>query len=399
LPLIPVLCEMEYTGIRLDTDLLGEMSKELDRDMNRISDDCFRLAGESFNLNSPKQLAAVLFDKLKLPVQRKTKSGPSTDVDALTALAQQHELPARLLEYRTLSKLKGTYVDSLPQLIHPGTGRVHTTFSQTVAATGRLSSQDPNLQNIPIRTEVGRRIREAFVPGEANWQIVSADYSQIELRIMAHLSADSTLIRTFEKGGDIHVETAARIFDVPAQDVTADMRRAAKTVNFGIIYGQTDFGLSQELGIPRHEAKVFRENYFKLYPGVAEFTRRTIEFCRQNGYVETILGRQRRIPDIEADNRQIREFAERAAINHPVQGSAADMIKRAMITIFRRLKEEKFSSRLLLQVHDELVFEAPKREIDALSEMVSHEMQHGLELSVPISVEIGHGDNWLRAHR
>lgn len=399
IPLIPALLEMEYRGVKLDTDLLAEMSKELDRDMNRITDECYKIAGESFNLNSPKQLAAVLFGKLKLPVQKKTKSGPSTDVDTLTILAPMHELPAKLLEYRILAKLKGTYVDALPEMVHPKTGRVHTTFSQTVAATGRLSSQDPNLQNIPIKTEIGRRIREAFVPGEPGWEIVSADYSQIELRIMAHLSGDAKLISTFESGGDIHTETAAQIFSVPAKDVTADMRRAAKTVNFGIIYGQTDFGLSQELGIPRHEARTFRENYFKLYPGVAEFTRRTIDFCRQNGYVETILGRQRRIPDIDANSRQIREFAERAAINHPVQGSAADMIKLAMIAISRRLKEEKFSSRLLLQVHDELVFEAPAHEIERLSEMVRHEMERGLSLQVPIAVEIGHGRNWLTAHR
>jgi DNA polymerase-1 len=397
-PLIPALLEMEFTGVRLDTEMLAQMSKELDRDLVRITDECYLLAGESFNLNSPKQLAAILFDKLKLPVQKKTKSGPSTDVDTLTSLATRHELPAKLLEYRTLAKLKGTYVDSLPELIHPHTGRVHTTFSQTVAATGRLSSQDPNLQNIPIRTEVGRKIREAFVPGEPKWVLVSADYSQIELRIMAHLSGDPKLIETFEQGGDIHTATAAQIFNVPAESVVPDMRRAAKTVNFGIIYGQTDFGLSQELGIPRHEAKVFRENYFKLYPGVAQFTRETIEFCRKNGYVETILGRQRRIPDIEAPDRQIREFAERAAINHPVQGSAADMIKRAMIAIFRRLKEEKFSSRLLLQVHDELVFEAPTAEIERLSEMVRHEMQEGLKLRVPIAVEVGSGPNWLSAH-
>ena len=337
-PLIPVLLEMEYCGVKLDMDLLAEMNKELDRELNRIKDECSVLAGEVINLNSPKQLAAVLFDKLKLPVQKKLKSGPSTDVDTLTILATMHELPAKLLEYRTLSKLQGTYVNALPELVHPKTGRVHTTFSQTVAATGRLSSVSPNLQNIPIKTELGRRIRGAFVPGERGWKILSADYSQIELRIMAHLSGDPKMIEAFERGGDIHTSTAAQIFSVPPEQVTSDMRRVAKTVNFGIIYGQTDFGLSQELGIPRAEAKLFRENYFKLYPGVAEFTRRTIEFCRAKGYVETILGRQRLIRDIDSSDRQIREFAERAAINHPVQGSAADMIKLDMIDLFRRLK-------------------------------------------------------------
>ncbi len=398
-PLIPVLLEMEYSGVKLDMNLLAEMSKELDRELNRIKDECCIIAGEVFNLNSPKQLATVLFDKLKLPVQKKLKSGPSTDVDTLTILATRHELPAKLLEYRMLAKLQGTYVDALPELVHPQTGRVHTTFSQTVAATGRLSSVSPNLQNIPIKTELGRRIRAAFVPGERGWKILSADYSQIELRIMAHLSGDRKMIEAFERGGDIHTSTAAQIFSVPPDQVISDMRRVAKTVNFGIIYGQTDFGLSQELGIPRAEAKLFRENYFKLYPGVAEFTRRTIEFCRSNGYVETILGRQRLIRDIDSPDRQIREFAERAAINHPVQGSAADMIKLAMIALFRRLKAEKFSAQLLLQVHDELVFEVPDAEIERLSDMVRQEMQRGLELRVPIAVEIGVGANWLAAHR
>ena len=290
-------------------------------------------------------------------------------------------------------------MDALPELVHPATGRVHTTFSQTVAATGRLSSSDPNLQNIPIKTEVGRRIRAAFVPGEPGWQIVSADYSQIELRIMAHLSGDAKLIEAFETGEDIHTATAAQIFNCPPDQVAPEMRRVAKTVNFGIIYGQTDFGLSQELGIPRAEAKTFLVIFFKLFRGLAVFTKRTIEFCRKNGYVETILGRQRRIPDIESKDRQIREFAERAAINHPVQGSAADMIKLAMIAIFSRLKQEKYSARLLLQVHDELVFESPASERERLTEMVRHEMQRGLELRVPIAVDIGSGANWLAAHR
>jgi DNA polymerase-1 len=398
LPLLPVLCSMEYAGVRLDLNLLREMGKELERDMNRLEEDCYRLAGEHFNLNSPKQLAAILFDKLKLPVQKRTKSGLSTDVDTLNALAEKHELPARLLDFRTLSKLKGTYLDALPDLVHPQTGRVHTTFSQTTAATGRLSSVNPNLQNIPIRTEIGRQIREAFVAGERGWQMVSADYSQIELRIMAHLSGDERMIETFARGGDIHTETAALIFQVPVGAVLAEMRRAAKTVNFGIIYGQTDFGLAQGLGIPRHEAREFRENYFKLYPGVAEFTRRTIQFARDRGYVETILGRQRKIPDIAAENRQVREFAERTAINTPVQGSAADMIKLAMIAVHRRLKSEDFAARMVLQVHDELLFEAPDREVERLTMMVSEEMRRALELRVPVVVEVGAGPNWLTAH-
>jgi len=398
IPLTSVLRDMEFTGVRLDTGLLADMSKELERDLTRLEGECWSAAGEKFNLNSPKQLAAILFDKLKLPVQKKTKTGPSTDVDTLTTLAPMHELPAKLLDYRTLSKLKGTYVDSLPELAHPYTGRVHTTFSQTIAATGRLSSNNPNLQNIPIRTEVGRRIREAFIAGEAGWQVVSADYGQIELRIMAHLSNDDTLLEAFRSGGDIHRETAAKIYGVTAADVNSDMRRAAKTVNFGIIYGQTDFGLSEQLGIPRAEAKAFREQYFQLYPGVRDFMRRTIEFCRENGYVETLLGRRRQIADIANANRQVREFAERIAINTPVQGSAADMIKLAMLRIAKQLKAEKFAARMLLQVHDELVFEAPASEVERLTEMVRREMVNALPLSVPIEVDVGSGANWLQAH-
>jgi DNA polymerase-1 len=398
LPLVPVLADLEYTGIALDTDVLRELSKELNREMIRLEEECYMLAGGEFNLNSPKQLAAILFDKLKLPVQRKLKSGPSTDVDTLTALAGHHDLPRKLLDFRMMSKLKSTYVDSLPDLVHPKTGRLHTTFNQTTAATGRLSSVNPNLQNIPIRTEMGRRIREAFVAGHAGWKIVSADYSQIELRVMAHLSKDPRMLDAFAGGRDIHTETAALIFQVPVGMVQSDMRRAAKTVNFGIIYGQTDFGLAQELGIPRHEARSFRENYFKLYPGVTEFMRTTIEFCRENGYVETILGRQRKLPDIGAKDRQVRELAERMAINAPVQGSAADMIKLAMISIQKRLVAEKFAAKMLLQVHDELIFEAPADEVERLSEMVQHEMQNALPLTVPVVVEIGAAENWLAAH-
>lgn len=398
IPLLPVLRQMEFYGIKLDVDFLREMSAELDRDLERLVGECYAAAGEQFNLNSPKQLAAILFDKLHLPVRKKTKTGPSTDVDTLTSLAELHELPLKLLDYRTLSKLKSTYVDALPALVHPQTGRLHTTFSQTIAATGRLSSNNPNLQNIPIRTEIGRRIREAFVPGDPNWKLVSADYSQIELRIMAHLSGDDNLLDAFRRDADIHRETAARMFNTTIDNVDADMRRAAKTVNFGIIYGQTDFGLAQELGIPRHAANEFRKNYFKLYPGVAEFMRSTIEKCRENGYVETMQGRRRAIPDIGNSNRQLREFAERTAINTPVQGSAADMIKLAMIAIAQRLKGENFSARMLLQVHDELVFESPIDEIQRLSEMIQREMKEALPLSIPIVVEVGTGANWLVAH-
>ncbi|MBM3324788.1 MAG: DNA polymerase I, partial [Calditrichaeota bacterium] len=398
LPLLPVLLEMEYAGIRLDVDHLREMSKELERDLGRLEQECYALAGLRFNLNSPKQLAQVLFEKLKLPVQHKTKSGPSTDVATLTHLATLHDLPARLLDYRSLTKLKSTYVDALPALVYPETGRVHTTFGQTATATGRLSSANPNLQNIPIRSPTGRRIREAFVPGEAGWVICSADYSQIELRIMAHLSGDERLRAAFEQEGDVHRETAARIFGVAPEEVLPEMRRAAKTVNFGIIYGQTDFGLSEELGIPRHEARVFREKYFKLYPGVKRFIEETIGQCRKTGVVSTLLGRQRRIPDINASDRQTREFAERTAVNTPVQGTAADMIKLAMVRVAGRLRQERLEARMLLQVHDELVFEAPETELEGLELVVTEEMRQALRLSVPIVVDFGYGKNWLEAH-
>lgn len=398
MPLLPVLRDMEFEGIKLNLPLLADISKELERDLFRIEEECYQAAGLRFNLNSPKQLASLLFEKLKLPVQKKTKTGPSTDVDTLTALAPMHELPLKLLSYRQLSKLKNTYVDQLPDLVHPHTGRVHTTFNQTVAATGRLASNNPNLQNIPIRTEEGRRIREAFIPGEQDWLIVSADYGQVELRIMAELSGDATLLVAFESGGDIHRETAAKIYGLPLDQVTSDMRRAAKTVNFGIIYGQTDFGLAEQLSIPRSEAKQFREQYFKLYPGVQRFMQETIARCREQGYVETMCGRRRWIPDINNSNRQVREFAERIAINTPVQGSAADMIKLAMVRIARRLKEEKFAARMLLQVHDELVFEVPESESKKLSQLIREEMSSALPLRVPVVVDVGFGANWLKAH-
>jgi DNA polymerase-1 len=398
LPLLPVLLEMEFTGVSLDVNLLRELSKELERDLARLEEQCYALAGSRFNLNSPKQLAEVLFEKLKLPVQHRTKSGPSTDVATLTHLATLHDLPARLLDYRSLAKLKSTYMETLLTLVHPDTGRVHTTFGQTATATGRLSSANPNLQNIPIRSPMGRRIREAFVPGKKDWVICSADYSQIELRIMAHLSGDERLRTAFEKGGDVHRETAALIYGISPKDVLPEMRRAAKTVNFGIIYGQTDFGLAEELGIPRHEAHAFRERYFQLYPGVKRFIEQTIRECQEAGFVTTLLGRKRAIPDINASDRQVREFAERTAVNTPVQGTAADMIKLAMVRVARKLHAQKLEAAMILQVHDELVFEAPEKEVQALEQLVTREMRDALPLSVPIVVEFGYGKNWLESH-
>jgi DNA polymerase-1 len=398
MPLMPVLMAMEKNGVRLDTDILEEQSRDLERMLDGLEHDIYKLAARQFNINSPKQLAVILFDELKLPVVKKTKTGPSTDVDVLMNLARLHELPQKLLDYRQLSKLKNTYVDSLPKLINPYTGRVHTSFNQTVAATGRLSSSDPNLQNIPIRTEIGSQIRTAFVPGERDWKLLSADYSQIELRIVAHLSGDQTLIESFNNNEDIHRRTAAKVFGVGMDDVSPEMRRQAKAVNFGIIYGQTDFGLSEQLGIPREEAKKFKEAYFANYPSVKEFMDNVIEKARKVGYAETLSGRKRRIPEFQSDQFSVRMFAERTAINTPVQGTAADMIKLAMIAIQRRLKEGGFRTMMILQVHDELVFDVPEDEIDKLKPIVKQEMEGAIEMKVPVVVDFGVGDNWLEAH-
>jgi DNA polymerase-1 len=398
MPLMPVLMIMEKNGVRLDTEILEEQSSELEKMLGGLEGDIYSLAGKEFNINSPKQLAVVLFDELQLPVTKKTKTGPSTDVDVLTNLARLHELPRKLLDYRQLAKLKNTYVDSLPKLINPYTGRVHTSFNQTVAATGRLSSSDPNLQNIPIRTELGSQIRTAFVPGESGWKLLSADYSQIELRIVAHLSGDRTLIESFKNSEDIHRRTAAKVFGVDMDDVSPDMRRQAKAVNFGIIYGQTDYGLSEQLGIPREEAKKFKEAYFASYPSVKEFMDNVIEKARKAGYAETLSGRKRRIPEFQSVQFNIRQFAERTAINTPVQGTAADMIKLAMIGIQRRLVENGFGAKMILQVHDELVFDVPEDEIDKLKPMVEQEMEDAIKLDVPVVADFGVGKNWLEAH-
>ncbi|MCU0645100.1 MAG: DNA polymerase I, partial [bacterium] len=398
MPLVHVLMDMERNGVSLNVKLLGNMSKELEHRLFQLNKIIYDLAGQEFNINSPKQLADILFKKMELPIIKRTKTGPSTDVDVLEALAKEHQLPRELLEYRQLSKLKSTYVDALPKLINPNTGRVHTSYNQTVAATGRLSSSDPNLQNIPIRTEIGRKIREAFIPVDDNHVILDADYSQIELRIMAHLSQDATLMQAFQEGKDIHRETAALVFKVAPEEVTDDMRRRAKEVNFGIMYGMGPYGLASRLEIPQEEAEMFIINYFASYPKIQEFMTQAQEFARKNGYVTTLLNRRRYLPDIHSDNRRVREFAERNAINTPIQGTAADLIKVAMIKIFNRLKEEKLSSKMIMQVHDELVFETPKHEIEVMQEVVRSEMENAIELSVPIKVDIGVGNNWLEAH-
>jgi DNA polymerase-1 len=398
IPLVPVLIDMEKTGVKLDTDLLAEMSGEFQLEIESLENEVYDLAGQSFNLNSTQQLAVVLYEKLGLPAGKKTKTGYSTNISELERLAPVHELPRKLLRYRHLTKLKSTYIDALPALIHPITGRVHTSYNLTIAATGRLSSTDPNLQNIPIRSEEGGRIRSAFIAGEPDWLIVAADYSQIELRIMAHLSGDERLIEAFNEGWDIHRSTAAWMNDFPPELVTSDMRRQAKEVNFGVLYGMGEFGLAQRLGISMKRAKDFIAQYFANFPRVKEYIDEVHEAARVNGYVETMMGRRRLLPEINAKNFQIRQNAQRIAINTPIQGSAADLMKRAMIAIYYMLKEKNFQARMLMQVHDELVFEAPENEVERLAERVKTVMGGAMDLVVPLDVDVAWGSNWLEAH-
>jgi DNA polymerase-1 len=396
-PLVHVLVGMETTGICLDVKYLRGMSKDLERQLDNLVHDIYKAAGTTFNINSTQQLADILFNRLHLPAQKKTKTGYSTDVSVLESLRGAHPIIDALLEYRQLTKLKSTYVDALPELLHPRTGRVHTSYNQTVAATGRLSSSDPNLQNIPIRTEMGRMIRKAFVaaPGTA---LLSADYSQIELRIMAHVSGDDGLISAFTAGEDIHTTTAAKVFGVTDKDVTKDMRRKAKEVNFGIMYGIGAFGLKTRLGIGQGEAQQIIDRYFERFPGVRRYIQTTIESAKTNGYVSTLFGRRRYFPDITSKNQAVRSNAERAAINMPIQGTAADMIKVAMISIDRELRSSSMKTRMLLQVHDELVFEVPEKEKEQAAALVEKLMRTAMTLTVPILVEVGSGTNWLEAH-
>ena len=398
IPLILVLVDMERNGVALDQKFLEQMSAEMHERLQGLEREIYDLAGEEFNIQSTKQLAVILFEKLGLPVIRRTKTGYSTDAAVLEKLAPIHPLPACLLEYREIAKLKSTYVDALPRLINPRTGRVHTSYNQTVAATGRLSSSDPNLQNIPIRTEIGRSIRRAFVPGREDWLLLDADYSQIELRIMAHLSGDEALVSAFRDGDDIHTATAARVFGVEKQAVDADLRRRAKEINFGIMYGMGVYGLASRLQIPREEARAIIDEYFLKYPGVNAYIARTLAEAREKGYVTTLMNRRRYLPEIQSSNRQVREFAERTAINTPIQGSAADLIKLAMINLSRRMKKEGLRSLMIMQVHDELVFEVPEDELETMRAIVRQEMEEAISLNVPIVVDVGVGKNWLEAH-
>lgn len=399
MPLVPVLVKMEMAGIRVDEGRLRELSKSFEHQLEQLEKDIYGQAGETFNIKSSQQLGAILFDKLKLPVQKKTKkrTGYSTDVEVLTALAAHHELPALILKHRTLAKLKSTYTDALLELVNPQTGRIHTSFNQTVAATGRLSSSDPNLQNIPIRTEEGREIRSAFIP-RPGWQLVSADYSQIELRILAHVSEDEILIKAFQQGEDIHTRTATEVFEVLPNFITPDLRRQAKVINFGIIYGMSPFSLAKELNISQKMAKTYIDHYFSRYSGVKAFIDRTIAEAGESGKTSTLLGRIRLLPEIGSKNRVVRGFAERIAINTPIQGTAADLIKLAMIRVDAALTRRQLKSAMLLSVHDEIVFEVPPDELVSVKKLIQKEMEGVWDLKVPLKVNIAEGRNWTEAH-
>jgi len=398
IPLIPVLMEMEKTGVYLDVKHLKKMSDEVIVEIEKIQAEVYDLAEEEFSINSPKQLSKILFEKLLLPPTRKTKTGYSTDQRAMDSLKNEYEIVAKVLEYRMYTKLKSTYLEALPKLVNPKTGRVHSTFSQTVAATGRLSSRDPNFQNIPIKTEVGRKIRHAFIPQQNGWKIMSADYSQIELRIMAHLSNDPTLIQAFKDGEDIHSRTAAGLYGVDLENVTPEMRNMAKTVNFAIMYGARAFRIAGELGISMEDATTTIDDYFSRFSGINDFIANSIAEARENKFVTTILGRKRYLMEIDSSNFNLRQAAERIAVNTQLQGSAADMIKIAMIRVSDRIRKENLNAKMILQVHDELVFELPENEIEQMKDIVEYEMSNSMELKVPVQVDIALGEDWYEAH-
>jgi len=400
MPLLKVLAEMEHVGVVLDTDALADFAKKLQERIESIEKEIIDDAGTEFNVASPRQVGEVLFDKLKIDDKaKKTKSGQySTNEETLQKLKDKHPIVEKILEFRGLNKLLNTYVEALPKLVNKDTGRLHTSFNQAVVVTGRLSSSNPNLQNIPIREEDGREMRKAFGVADSDHLFLSADYSQVELRLMAHLSEDEKLLEAFNRGEDIHAATAARIFKVSLEEVTDDMRRKAKTANFGIIYGISAFGLSQRLNIPRGEAKSIIDGYFDSFPAVKEYMDRVIAQAREKGYVETMFGRRRYLPDINSRNGVVRGVAERNAINAPIQGAAADIIKMAMVGVDRAFRKEKLKSQMVLQVHDELNFEVLKSEVDIVKEIVKKEMESAVSLKVPLEVDMGTGVNWLEAH-
>lgn len=397
MPLIYVLADMEEVGVKIDTKMLNYISKELERELDGIQRRIYFLAGEEFNINSPKQLSRVLFQSLGFQPTKKTKTGFSTELSVLEELAEFHELPQEVLNYRSMNKLKTTYVDALPQLVNLKTGRIHTSFNQTATATGRLSSSDPNLQNIPIRGDWGRRIRESFITEEGNI-LLSADYSQVELRILAHLSQDVGLLEAFSNDLDVHARTASELFGIPIDKVTPDMRRIAKTVNFGVIYGISPFGLSETLSISRDDARKYIEQYFDRHPGVKRYIEETLESAKNRGYVVTLFGRKRSIPELKNENSTIRQQGERLAINSPIQGTAADIIKIAMIQIWKGFQDRALTAKMILQVHDELLFELPVHELRTVEDFVREKMEKAVEFSVPIKVDIGHGRSWAETH-
>lgn len=397
LPLTEVLAKMESHGIRLNGEALNNLSKEMDLKLGEMAARIYHLAGGDFNIASPKQLSHVLFEKLRLKSVKRTKAGYSTSEEVLQQLAFQHELPAEITGYRQLSKLKSTYVDALPQFVNPKSGRLHTSFNQTGTATGRLSSSEPNLQNIPIKGEFGERIRKAFI-AEEGYRLMSFDYNQVELRILAHLSQDEKLVAAFREEQDIHTSTAMKIFGLSSQHITSEMRRVAKTVNFGIIYGISAYGLSTTLGIPQNEAKRYIDSYFSNYQGVQQFMDRIVSEATTKGYATTLFSRRRPIPELASQDHATRALGERTTVNTVIQGSAADLIKLAMIQIAKRIRSEAFKTRMLLQIHDELLFEVPEGEIEPMKRLVPEEMEGVMSLTVPLKVDIGVGTNWAEAH-
>ncbi|WP_216700560.1 DNA polymerase I [Priestia filamentosa] len=397
MPLALVLGEMEVQGVHMDMNRLEEMGKEIGERLSEYEKNIYALAGEEFNINSPKQLGVVLFENLGLPAIKKTKTGYSTSADVLEKLASKHEIVSEILQYRQLGKLQSTYIEGLKKVVYKETDKVHTRFNQTLTQTGRLSSTDPNLQNIPIRLEEGKKIRQAFVPSHEGWMIFAADYSQIELRVLAHIAQDKKLINAFKHDLDIHTQTAMDVFKVERDEVTDNMRRHAKAVNFGIVYGISDYGLSQSLNISRKEAQKFIDRYLESFPGVQAYMNNIIQDAKEAGYVTTLLHRRRYLPELTSRNFNLRSFAERTAMNTPIQGSAADIIKKAMLEVQKRLKEEELEAKLLLQVHDELIFEAPTSEIEKLQKLVPEVMEHAIELSVPLKVDHAYGETWFDA--
>ena len=396
MPLMRVLAEMEFSGVLVDREIIDEFSKKLSSSVDNLTHEIWNMVGTEFNINSPKQLGEILFEKLQLPVIKKTKSGYSTDADVLEKLRLEHPIIDKILEYRTLNKLKATYIDGIIPLIKED-GRVHAKFNQTVTATGRISCTEPNLQNIPIRTEIGKELRKMFVAKEG-FTFLDADYSQIELRVLAHISEDENMIHAFNSGEDIHAMTASQVFDVPLEDVTKQMRSEAKAVNFGIVYGISDFGLATNIGTSRKKAKEYIEKYFAKYPGIKAYMDRTVKECKEKGYVETLWGRRRYVPEIKSNNFNVRQFGERVAMNAPIQGTAADIIKIAMINIEKELEDKKLESKLLLQVHDELVIETKLEEIETVRELLVRNMENVIKLDVPLKVEAEEGKTWFDAH-